>query len=76
MKQTKTLKDYIQERTGRGKIIKKYRVPSKSQPNVFHLVEIDDKGNMFCDFHAKTGCIAGQMYKECSHIKIVKLWKK
>jgi hypothetical protein len=64
----KTLKDYSNERLGRGKIVKKYRVPSKSQKDKYYLVEIDDAGKMFCE------CVAGSFKNKCSHQKIVEKW--
>jgi len=68
----RTLKDYYRERSGRGIIVKKYRVPSKSEKGKYHLVEIDDTGKMFCD------CVAGNFSRPCSHKKIIErfLWKK
>jgi len=67
---SKTLQDYVQERTGRGKIVKKYKVPSKSEPNSYHIVEVDENNKYFCD------CVASMYKRDCSHIKMAKLWKK
>jgi hypothetical protein len=40
-----------------------WRVRSKSQPDVLHIVAVSNKGNWFCD------CTAGQFRNICSHIK-------
>jgi len=45
------------------KLIWRLKVPSKSHPGTFHIVEVYDSGDMRCD------CIANQMGKVCSHMK-------
>jgi len=44
------------------KLIWRLRVPSKSAPGTFHVVEICDSGDMRCD------CMANEFGKVCSHM--------
>jgi hypothetical protein len=48
-----------------SKLILKLRVPSKSTPGIFHIVEIYESGEMRCD------CIAGERKKFCRHKQII-----
>lgn len=52
------------------KLIWRLRVPSKSKPGTFHVVEIYDSGDMRCD------CWANEHGKVCSHMKKTRLYIK
>ncbi len=45
------------------KLIWRLRVPSKSHPGTYHIVEIYDSGDMRCD------CVAAEMGKVCRHMQ-------
>lgn len=47
-------------------VVKTYRVPSKSEPGTFHLVQRYGDGRLACD------CIAGGMGRECWHKETVR----
>ena len=45
------------------KLIWKVRMPSKSSPGEFHVVEVYDSGDIRCD------CLAAEMSKVCDHMR-------
>ena len=51
-----------------AQIVKKFKVPSKSEKGIWRQIVLLSDGKMFCD------CPAGRMSKKksCWHIKIVK----
>jgi len=49
--------------TKNPKLIWRLRVPSKSNPGTFHIVEMYETGDMRCD------CWANEHGKVCSHMK-------
>lgn len=51
-------------------MIKRFRVKSRSRKGVYHIVEIDNIGNMSCD------CEAGSFGRPCHHKKIVEEYYK
>lgn len=48
--------------------VSKFKVPSKSKPKEFHVVE------MFADNHLECNCISGGYKQPCSHKKIIKAY--
>ncbi len=50
-------------------IIAKYRVPSKSHPGTYHVVNLYDSGDGECD----EGCFGYGIHGTCSHVK--KAWE-
>lgn len=44
----------------------KWRVRSRTEPHLFHIVEVLNNGKMDCD------CISGSYGRECRHQKLVK----
>ncbi len=48
------------------KLLWKLKIPSKSEPGTFHIVEIYTNGEMRCD------CFAAEMKKVCHHIRKVR----
>lgn len=54
----------------KNSVIKKWKVPSKSKIGVHYIISLFNNGDYSCD------CFAGKRNKTCSHINIVKLWKK
>jgi len=56
--------------TNNPKLIWRLRVPSKSHPDTFHIVEIYESGDMRCD------CKYNEFGKICSHIKGTHLFLK
>ena len=52
------------------KVAKRYKVPSKSHPNRFHIVEDLEDDKLRCD------CLGWRHEKECRHCRLVRWWKK
>ena len=50
--------------------LKKYKVPSKSHPGRYHIVEELEDDKLRCD------CLGWRKDKECRHCRIVRWWKK
>lgn len=49
------------------RVWKEFKVPSKTEKNSYHIVNVMYDGKMFCD------CVAGQYNRDCSHKKMAKL---
>jgi len=62
----KTLKQYANEKKLNGrKVIKKWRVASKSEKGEYHIVSLLDDRSYTCT------CIAGLMNRVCRHKRLV-----
>jgi hypothetical protein len=45
---------------------RRFKIPSKSEPGHFHIVELWSDGSLECD------CVAGSYKRECRHKKFIK----